>query len=78
MSEETIKMDDVPDELVVKGVKGKRFRSARYYSGIDTMFVLDVTYRFSLEELHKVDAAKYYVNQDKDDEVQSSRDEKNE
>jgi len=52
-----MKMDDVPDELEVKGVKGRRFRTARHYSG---MFVLDVTYRFDLHELYEAGAAKQY------------------
>lgn len=55
-----MKMDDVPDEIAVKGVKGRRFKSNRYYSGMDNEFVLEVTYRFSLKELHEADAARHY------------------
>ena len=55
-----MKMDDVPSELEVKGVRGRRFSSRRYFSGVDNMFVLDVTYRFDIKKLHDADAAKYY------------------
>ena len=50
-------MDDVPETLEVKGVIGKRVRSARYYAD---GFKLRVEYSFDLKELHKAGAAKYY------------------
>ena len=55
------KMDDAPDFIEVKGVKGRRFKSTRYYSGMENAFVLDVTYRFLLPEMHKAGAARYYA-----------------
>ena len=53
-------MDDAPDFIEVKDVKGRRFKSMRHYVGGDDKFVLDVTYRFKLAELHAVDGARYY------------------
>jgi len=55
-----MKMDDVPTEIEIRGVKGYRKNSTRYYSGADEMAVLDVTYRFSLDELVKAGAARLY------------------
>lgn len=56
-------MDDVPYEIDVKGVKGKRTGNARYYAGKHNSpsgWVLDVTYRFDLKELQAAGAAKQY------------------
>lgn len=53
----TMKMDDVPYILEVKGVIGKRVRSSRYYAD---GFKLCVEYLFDLAELHEAGAAKYY------------------
>lgn len=67
-----MKMDDVPDEIEVKGVKGKRFKSYRRYIGKDNIpsgWALVVSYLFDLKALHEVDAAKYY---DVPSKVQSS------
>lgn len=50
-------MDDVPKELEVKGVIGKRIGSARYYSDGSK---LRVEYLFDLKELVKADAARLY------------------
>lgn len=54
------KMDMLPNEICVGGVAGRRFKSSRYYSGVDNMSVLDVTYRFNLKELVKAGVAKLY------------------
>ena len=53
----TIKMDDAPDFIEVKGVKGKRYNSARYYSD---GWKLRIEYLFDLTELHEVGGAKHY------------------
>ena len=53
-------MDDIPQEIEVKGVVGRRIRSTRWYRGGDDGFVIDVLFRFRLDDLVKAGAAKLY------------------